>query len=395
VSARRLRARARYDVPVNAPPAHRPRLAPRLLALALLLALPVAARGQSALDQARAHRRAGRPEQAVAVLDEALARAPDDGSLLGLLGLCLLEAGELARAEALAEQLHDYRGDAFRPHVFLGHVHGRARRTEPAIAAYRRALEVNPQCVEALHQLCALYVATGSYGRALKHAERLHALRPELGLPLLAATLAAQGDEQRRAGAETLPLAADSFLAAHELMPDDRVLGERALDTLVLAVRLDDAARVADTLFPGRDADWHGWMGTIRAAAMDAAAARAHFEAALASRPEHPRAALGLARLLVDDGDYERARELLAVVRARDPDSGSTALLLGEVLVALGELDEGIASLRRAVELDPVQPKGHYQLARALLQAGRREEGAAAMARSRELQEASAPEVVR
>lgn len=372
------------------------------LACALfVLGLGASTAAQSALDEARGLRKSGKPAEAVATLDAALQRTPGDADMQGLLGLCLLDAGDMTRARSLAEQLKDYQGDAFRPYVFVGRVYQQGQQVEPAIAAYRRAVKVNPRCIEALNQLVVLYIGAGNFGKALKQAEKLTAVRPEVGRPMMAAALAAQGDQQRRAGGETITLAADSFLAALEYLPDDRPLGERALDTLVIAVRLAEAEQVAEQVFPergpggSRSNDWHAWMGTIRAAAMDGVAAREHFETALAGQPDHPRAALGLARLLVDDGDFEAARGLLDVIRAHDPDSGRTALLLGEVLVALGETDEGIAALERAVELDPVQPKGHYQLARALLQAGRRDEGRAAMDRFRELQEASAPEVVR
>ncbi|MCB9896653.1 MAG: tetratricopeptide repeat protein [Planctomycetes bacterium] len=369
----------------------RPSVARLVVLPLLLLALSGAARAPGAVDEAKALRRAGRPAEAVPVLDAALARHPGDDELEGLLGLCLLEAGQQGRVLELAKRRAGYTGDDFRMHVFLGRVAELDGALPAAIQSYRAAIERNPNAVEAYNQLVGAYLKNEAFGKALKQAEKLEQISPELGARLAAAALAAQGEQYRRAGAETLTLAAERFLAAHRKQPDDLTLTEMTLDTCVLAAYVDEALAVVEEVYgKQRDATYWTWIGTCRAAGMDGDGARAAFEQALALEPTNDKAALGLARLLVDDGDLDAAREVLSKVTVK-ADSGRVALLMGEVQVALGDVAEGVDWLRKATELDPGQPKAHYQLGRALMQLGRRDEANAVLEHFRELQERSLP----
>ena len=90
--------------------------------------------------------------------------------------------------------------------------------------------------------------------------------------------------------------------------------------------------------------------------------------------PEHPKALGGLARLYLQNGDPERAREVLAMVPAdaKDPDLDSVraALALAETAPSeTGEFEQRLAA-------NPDDHEARLELAKALAGAGRMEEAA-------------------
>jgi tetratricopeptide (TPR) repeat protein len=146
-----------------------------------------------------------------------------------------------------------------------------------------------------------------------------------------------------------------------------------------------------------------------------AADAAAHYEAALALRPENVEAWHELGRTLGQGlGQHARALAVFEVIAARRPDDGHlhfhvghalsnlalderalasyrrsvecdpgfgrAHLNLGVILVKLDRLEEALACLRRAIELEPADPVAHFNIAVTLLELGRGEEAIASAA---------------
>jgi tetratricopeptide (TPR) repeat protein len=96
------------------------------------------------LRRGRALMARGRHAEAVAVLDAALARTPDDPLVLNELGVALREVGDLARAETVCRDAAKAAEPRVRAAALynLGRVLERRRDTAAAIAAYRDSLQL-------------------------------------------------------------------------------------------------------------------------------------------------------------------------------------------------------------------------------------------------------------
>lgn len=357
-----------------------------LLVVLLQLGLVGLASADDAFDEARQLRQQGRFGEAVAVLDGAVAAGRTDGRLDGLLGLCLLDAGLRERADTLAERLSGYTGGDHRVHVFLARHLEMSGDAQAAVASYREALK-HHDAVEAHFGLINLFMMSGRLGKAYRQAEELARLQPDRGGRMLAAVLAAQGDRYVSAGGEAISLAVDKYTAALELIPGDPGLAERALEVMLLAVRVDEARQLVDDVFGSPDvgATAAYWHGRVRAAELDTDGARVLYERALEGEPTHQGALLALTRLSLDEGDPDGARAWLARCDPALPVTTRQLVMRGEIAETLGDLDDAERHLRRALEQEPEHGKALYALGRLLLRLDRPDEGRELLARFQEV----------
>jgi len=369
--------------------------------LGLLLPLAASPARDDRIERARNLRRQGQPAEAAALLEAALPGGATDGELVGLLGLCLLDAGELERARTLAAGPALQAGAHFRLSVFKARLLRQDEQLEQALEHYRAASQLNAEAVEAWVGQFEVAMALRKLGKALRAAEEVARRAPDVGHPLAAAVLRAQGDEYRR-GAQTIELAADKYLAALAHTPDDQDLLEVVLETQILAVRLDAARSLVEERFgqlpagtgagteagTGAGPDYHFWNGRLLFAEQDVEAAAAAFRRARALQPEEPRHALWLARLELEAGRLDQARALLESCQSLGLQTAQTELLTGEVLDGLDDLQGAETHLRQAIALDASLVKAHYLLGRVLLRAGRREEGEAVLAHVEQMSQA-------
>jgi tetratricopeptide (TPR) repeat protein len=346
--------------------------------LMLLLSLAAAARAQEPAERARALRKGGQLDEALAVLAAARIEAPRDEQLAGLHGLCLLDAGRAAEVAALAAEFPGYAGSEPRLRTFLGRVAARDGRWDEALTHFEGALAVDGRMVEPAVEATRTLLAAGRFGAAVTAAARVEAQQPDVGRRLAAEALVAHADWLVRQGKEALGPAVEKLAAALELRPGDRALAERVLDLQVRLLRVDEARALAARVEPGeagRGARLY-WEGRCLDALTDRAGARAAYLQALEVRPEHAGARLELARLDVEEGAYPSALDQLARL---PPDEGDARRRLLAGMAELGLQRDGPAEehLRAAVSLEPGNPKALYQLGRLLLRTGRAEEGRA------------------
>lgn len=352
-----------------------------LLALALLL--PASSAQDDPAARARAWRKAGRLDDAVALLREARAQAPRDEGLGALLGLCLLDAGRADEARAVAQEFAGYAGGEPRLRTFLGRLARLEGRDAEALAQLQAALDADGRLLEPAVELVRTHMAAARFGAAAAAAARVEALQPELGRQLGAEALVAHGERLAAQGEEMLGLATDKLAAALALRPDDRALAERVLDLQVRLLRVEEVRALAARLFagPAGRAAARYWEGRCRAAQLDAAGAREAFLEALAADPLHAGAQLELARLDLDAADFAAARVRLAELAVPPALAARHALLLGQAEEGLGHLAAAEAAWRLALEREPGSVKAAYQLGRLLVRTGRREEGQALLQR--------------
>ena len=113
------------------------------------------------------------------------------------------------------------------------------------------------------------------------------------------------------------------------------------------------------------EADRRASDGTVRAEAGDVGAAEAAFREALAHDARHPRALLGLARLLAARGENDEALRLLEQVLPGTPLAAAAERLAAE-LRTCGDVDGDEPALRARVAADPTDVDARLALGRFL-----------------------------
>ena len=146
---------------------------------------------------ARLYNLAGRHADALAVLEAAIVRAPDNADVHATLGLVKTSGpgpGAVDGASALERYeeaiAHYERAQTLSPDdpgilVNIGNALQVLDRPEAAITYYQRALAQSPDHLEALNNLGYTRLALGDVGAAMTCFERALAIRPDYELPLL------------------------------------------------------------------------------------------------------------------------------------------------------------------------------------------------------------------
>ena len=382
---------------------------------------------------------AGRTDEAIAVLREALVTVPDSGAIKEKLATLLTDggAGEAAAAllrSAILERPEDARLrhnlsrvlEATDPREaiasakiaaelepdnpsFQDHLVGlllAADRTDEAARALAKALPLNPQHGPLYFGLSRLLQRRRHPGEALAAARRAVALdprKPFLREHLVALLLeAGEDDEAQAALDDALQLyPADAALHFHE----SRALQRRRGAQEALA-----AARRAVELEPQR-ARWHDHLAALlveagRLAEAEAALRRAlerniesgamYFrlsrvlqqgrrpaEAVVAARravalePQTPYLREHLVALLLEAGEDAQAEAALRDALARHPGEAALHFHHSRLLQRRQRLEDALAAARRAVALEPQRPRWYDHVAALLAEAGRPEEAEA------------------
>jgi len=116
-------------------------------------------------------------------------------------------------------------------------------------------------------------------------------------------------------------------------------------------------------------------------------------EQALLHDPDYPFAHYNLGLLDNQNGDFARAAAHFEVVAAFDPEDLFTQYFLGTTLSRSDREDEAVQAYRKALEHDPSHVSSLYGLGRLLLQRGDQEEGRRLIALSQEIRSRSGLDV--
>jgi tetratricopeptide (TPR) repeat protein len=143
-----------------------------LTTFALLIALAAAPARAEDLTGAQRLWLAGQKAQAVALVEQALIRTPDDLQLRFALGVMRMELGERAKAQGIFTRLTQDFPDLADPYNNLAVLHAAAGELDDAKAALDQALRVQPEHAQAQENLgdVLLRLALRAYERAQKSA---------------------------------------------------------------------------------------------------------------------------------------------------------------------------------------------------------------------------------
>ncbi|SRR5579883_1642970 len=283
-------------------------------------------------------RDAGRLAEAEGLCRQVLQSFPKNAPALHLLGIMAHQSGNAAGGIQLLQQAVAARGDVALYHTNLGEMLRLSGRLDEAIAAGRRAIELEPNHPPALNNLGIAYFDSEDYESAERCYRRALALDPD-------------------------------FAEAHSNLGN----------VLRTQKRLDDAVVAynrAIELKPSY-AEAYNNLGTTLRDLKRTAESEAVYRKALVLKPNDPLTLNNLALALMELDRHEEAVALLQRSLALDPRIGRTYTYLASNLRELERSEEAEAAVRRAVALAPQDADAHNLLGRILLDDAKTEQAAA------------------
>jgi tetratricopeptide (TPR) repeat protein len=244
----------------------------------------------------------------------------------------------------------------------LGYAYTGLLQHEEAVAAYGKALALDPNLFEARLNLGILLVQMNNPQGALEHLEKAATLKPDHPRAQLyyARALALTGQTERAEKQYQTVLRLDPKLAiAHYDLAQIYLQQKRyqeALGSFQKGSELDPTLAQAQL---GMALALEGLKDEVNAAA--------HFERYLAARPDDLETRFHLARLYLEQGKNEQAYEGLAAVYRVKPEIPGLAAALGDVCALLKKFPESEKFYRQALLTAPADPDLHRALGQTLL----------------------------
>jgi FimV-like protein len=267
------------------------------------------------LNLGDALRNDGKLEQARAQYAEALLRKPDALPELQKLALCLSSLRQYARATDVLKRAVELVPNDATTWVQLGLSYVDQGRKDDAVAAFQKAIALDPELPEAYNSLGGVWFETRDAARAepmLREAVRLTPNYAE-AQNNLGSLLSAAGhfDEARY-----------HYEAALRIKPDYAFARFDYAIALARAGHLEEGQAQAEAVLSATPnyAEAHEFLGTLLMTRGQAQAAIAHYREAVRIRPDFSRANLNLGSALADSGDAAGARPYLEkVAQSADP----------------------------------------------------------------------------
>jgi protein O-GlcNAc transferase len=257
---------------------------------------------------------AGQPQQAIELIDRAIAINPSVADYHVNLGVVLAATGKLPAATFEFQRAVTLRPDSAEAHANLGNALRSAGKLNEAVAACQRAVQLRPDHLAAHVNLGHALQERGDLDQAIAVFARVVALKPDFvdGHQSLGNVLFAKGEFDQAAG----------------------------------------SYRVAATLRPSDPQPQYN-LGLALAAKGDLEGAVAAFTAAITRQPQYAPAHAELGNTLRLAGHMPEASQSLQKAIALDPKSVNAINNLGNVYKDMAKLREAIDCYQKAVELDP------------------------------------------
>lgn len=313
------------------------------------------------------------------------------------------KSGDLAGAVAGYKQFLKLHPEATPIHANLGVALAGLGRYEEAVSEYKIALKQSPSMSAARLNLALAYYKMGYISEAATQLSRVH--REDLA-NMQAVLLLGDCDLRMGKNQETIHLLqpfskadpdnlAIAYMLGTALLRNkqreegaaviDRILrnGESAESHLLLGMTKYEAMEYPEAIADLKKAaeinpklpDVYSYLGQAEMASGDMNAAREAFEKELTGNPNDFESNVRLAVLLKQDGNYDRAHELLhraLLVRPNDP---GALYQVGATYLAAGDMNRALPALESLVKQYPDFLEPHVSLAQVYYRLKRKEAG--------------------
>lgn len=358
-----------------------------IAALLLAALVPLLPAGDPAADLARAARearRSGHPEEALKAIVLGEVALLNDLRVAGERIQALLDIGRTEEAAQVDAALGPV--SAGPPSLAIARMRLQILRGQPADAlawaeAARETLGENPDLLAAsVEALSALQ----RWGEADQALHGLPTSMPEALRTRLEVDLALAQAHEMAQDPDLVERAIPLLERALQMAPERDEVKVAMVLALAQWHRPDRAEALAQEVL-GRAqgaarADMLYALGTVRRAELRDDEAAECFEQVLALQPDHPRAAIALARCRLRAGREAEGMALLERRLAADPKDPEALLLRAELALERRDANVAVSSLRAVLERYPRHLKALYMLSRALALEGRDDEQAKVLA---------------
>ena len=303
-------------------------------------------------------------QDALAVAQDALAALPDDADIVDALGRAQALAGDTQQAMSTFRKLASIDTRTARPQLRIAELMKAAGNREGAIAALRRALELEPGNEQAQARLMDMLVSNGKPKEALEMAHSM-----QQNTPTLATGYLLEGAIQRRV--KDLDAAIAAYRNGVQHAADKSDLAVELHKTLLGRKKDAEADRFAAgwlKQYPN-DIVFEYYLATLAILRNQLDSAELHLNHVLALRPNQPLALNNLAWVLATRG---KPGAVALAQKACDLLPNRPVLLdtLALALAADKQLPKALEIQRKAIDIAPGDMGLRLNLAKLAIQAG-------------------------
>lgn len=263
-------------------------------------------------------------------------------------------------------------------------IRGEARlgqgKPDEAAKAFEKALELEPDSVNALLGNARLAIGRGAFDEAAAHLDHLEQIAPdriELGLSRGALGLARNDPANAEAGYR-------QALAIDATHPVARLGLARAL---LAQGRVDEAATHIDSInqqYPNNPAGSF-LLGVLELQRGNRQPAKDALLQVIKADPGHLQALITLASIYYEDGQLEQAQSHIKMFQVTIPDYLPAQKLASAISMRHGDVDEAIGNLEAVIDKASNDPQFYSMLGSAYMSKGNMEKGIAYLTQAAEL----------
>ena len=270
-----------------------------------------------------------------------LAGSPDDRDGLYMLAVAQRYQGQIEAALATLARLEDLHPDYPRLYQERGYCHVAQRSAAPAIAAFERAVALNPALPGSWRTLQTLYAMVGrrtDADNAAAHVAKLATLPAEI---VTARSMFADGEIE----------AAEALVRRYLLEHGDDIEGMRLLAQIGMRLDVLDDAELL-------------------------------LEGVLERAPDYRPARFDYAQVLLQRHKHRQAREQIRILREAEPNERAYRITQATLATELGECEQALADYRRLLAETPDHAELHLSMAHTLKTLGRQQDAIEAYRRA-------------
>ncbi len=279
--------------------------------------------------------------EAARAAETLLAERPEDRELLYMLAVAQRYLGRIAAALATLARLQELHPDYPRLYQERGHCHVAQRAATPAIAAFERALALNPALPGSWRTLQKLYAMAGRRAEADNAAAHVAKLASLPTAIVTARSMFADGEIE----------AAETMVRRYLLEHGDHIEGMRLLAQIGMKLDVLDDAELL-------------------------------LESVLEQAPDYRPARYDYAQVLLQRHKHRQAREQIRMLREEEPDERAYRITQATLATELGECEQALREYGRLLEETPDHAELHLSMAHTLKTLGRQQDAVAAYRRA-------------